>query len=189
MSQHVQTASQFHSLGDVLTYQRCTGDRNLAILPDPHTKTMTIFASDRCPKQGGSRPDVFCQHVQRGCSIHYSRFTFEGERIQDSQRFLPNLAGLYLRGFHPVGSHGQFALMAITHTSTTRSGEWISFPFDAQLNSFTTHNCPKPTSGAYISEYIGEEIAWWNDTYFQLLPLEQKGDDLRDVLLVHIGTR
>lgn len=161
----------------------------MAILPDLQTNTMTIFASDRCHKQGRSRPDVFCQHAQRGCSIHYSRFTFEGERIQDRKLFLPNLAGLHLRGFHPVGSHGQFALVAIAHTSTIQPSEWISIPFDAQLNSFITHYCPKLTHGARISEYISEEVVWWNDTYFQFLPLERKGEDPRDVLLAHVGTR
>jgi hypothetical protein len=189
VSIYVQTAAQFRSLEHVLTYRRCAGDRNLAILPDPHTKTMTIFASDRCHRQGEPRPGVVCQHAQPGCSIHYSRFTFDGERLQDSQVFFPNLTGLYLRRFHHVGSHGQFALMAIAHTSTIQSSERIYLPFDTQLNSFTNHNCPKPAYGAYVSEYISEKFAWWNDTYFELLPTERKIDDPRTPLLIHIGTR
>jgi hypothetical protein len=79
--------------------------------------------------------------------------------------------------------------MAIAHTSTIQSSERIYLPFDTQLNSFTNHNCPKPAYGAYVSEYISEKFAWWNDTYFELLPTERKIDDPRTPLLIHIGTR
>lgn len=169
----------------MLIHQSCFGERNLAILLDPSNKSITVFTGDRCSHQKSTRGR--CGHMKPGCSIHYSRFTFDGQRIQDDLFIVPILKGLHLRGFHPAGSYGRFALSAMTHTSTFQRnhGDWISIPFDERLQKFTDPHCP----GSSESPWVGEDMAWWNDTFFQLIPSDIVKDTSKSVLLAHIGTR
>ncbi|KAF2792598.1 hypothetical protein K505DRAFT_307429 [Melanomma pulvis-pyrius CBS 109.77] len=159
----------------------CVDPRTLAILPDPHTQTITVFASDRCHKGVNL---LKCKHTESACSIDYSRFSFNGERIQDGTLCLSGLSGLSLRGFRPAGYQGQFALLALKPAPQIFDLVTISFQFDEQLHEFTNPNCPKLSSCMWVKE----NISWWNDTFFQAQFMDRDIDALGGIYLAHIGT-
>ncbi|KAF2712231.1 hypothetical protein K504DRAFT_464309 [Pleomassaria siparia CBS 279.74] len=172
----------------------------LALLPDPHTRTIAVFTTDQ--------PDPFVRvpvcSGDDATSIYYTRFTFDGKPIRDGNIYLPDLVGLDLLGLRPVGSRGEFGLAIKTLQPGAIWPMDYSLQFDENLDEFTDAKCPVFASSAepttkresawetWRDVCIDSRFAWWNDTFFKLpdwVRMELGAERQEQVLLSHLGHR
>lgn len=161
--------------------------RQMKILPDPQSQTFVVMTSDKCARGA-------CLHDASDvrCSIHYTRFTFDGQPIQNGRLQLPGFPGIDLVGFRPVDRRGGFSLEAAARRPRELGDCLIFLQFNEHLHTFVSPNCPVSNPGPWVKA----RTSWWEDSFYQVLPDigtlpigTSQTDTPETVLLAHLGTR
>ncbi|KAH7088466.1 hypothetical protein FB567DRAFT_339254 [Paraphoma chrysanthemicola] len=152
-----------------------TPGRGLALLLQPNTKHIIVFADERCSRHTSHR--AVDESSQALTTIRYNKFTYAGECVSESRVTLDGCAVSRLHSqnnrFTPVDRSGRFRLNMFD----------ICVQFDENLHKFTE---PHPTSHPGLLYAMASDF-WWEDVFFESFIKDTTVQET-PAALVHVGT-